>query len=254
MALCCVALWTVKVLIEAVDLMIWHHDSLLGEHISVWSDMLRMATYVVARAIMLFSFVARIHFSFRSSAYAYSKWLILCLMAVLFVDCALRVVCFSTYILRVSGNIIDRDRDFIHRRDWLFYGLVFVVVECTLFTASLIAMFIKPLIVMSNRTKVLSRDMLHMMTKYVILGSLCVLSSFAASVVTIFYISTEDLFVIWIKIAIESVDCVVSTWCTVLLFKAVVSWYNALCGPCHRVVEALYVKRFEKQGLEMAHL
>ena len=127
--------------------------------------------------------------------------------------------------------------------------LLYEMVEEVLFTATLMAASIKPLFAMSAKANVLSEEMLDVMSKYFVLGLLSILSSLAASVITIFYISTESLFVIWTKALLESADCVINSWCTVLLFPFVVSWYGALCGPCNRAAKAMYIRQLDKQSM-----
>ena len=254
LAFICIFLWTLRILVEIIAMLIWYYDTELATNIAKPWDSFRMLIYVIAKMLMYISFICRIYYSFKGSAYQYSKWFIIILIIILLIDVSFRIIVHILKIYEYSGDIVDRnnDKNNLKINEFIFYGLMFLVIEEILYTLVLVIAFIKPLFVISKN--ILTENMLDMMSKYVVLGYFCIISSLLISIFHIFYINTNDLFIIWTTSLLLSFDCVINGWCTILLFKFTNKWYNKICPICHNCIKFMYIKKFKSQGIQLTNI
>jgi len=92
-------------------------------------------------------------------------------------------------------------------------------------------------------------NILAVITKYLILGCFAILSSTILSLYRLLYVGSFDLMIVWLTAIWVSADCLINTFCTLLLFRFANGTYNIFCGCCDRKLR-VYIKSVHQKRLE----
>ena len=240
----CILLWYIRIIMEPIQIRSWQNDYEKTKDNAISYDTWKMFIYVFSKFLMYFLFILRIHFSFDGSVYAYPKKYILGLLIVLIFDFVLKIIANSIAISALSTDIIYRDDSNIAALVPVF---VFLILEEVGFTIVLVFSFIRPLVKLTST--VFSSKILGIITKYAVLGCISIISSAIISILSVFFIGTDDLMVVWMTNLFISIDCVINSWCNLFLFSFTTSWYLFCCHFCDKTAKKIYENKLEKAGV-----
>eukprot|EP01083_Nonionella_stella_P010685 30401_1 len=237
----CLFLWWSRVVTAACSLMIWHYNYKIAVDIAFPWDTTRGLLYLTSKVLMYTIYAYRIHHSYGNSAYGYPKWFIVCLYALITVDYIIKVTADVMLNVISSGELQDKGE----ASDFLHGTYAFLVVEELILALLMMFAFIKPL---SRLTLSIIKDsVLSLVTRYLILGTISILSTVALSVFRLLYVGSFDLMVVWMTAVWVSIDCLINAWCTVLLFSSSGPTYKLFCGRLDRTlkhaIQLAYAKR-----------
>ena len=249
----CIFLWWTCVSAEACSMMIWHYNYLIAIEIAFPWDTSRMLIYRTSKWIMYLMYITRTYYSFNKSAYKYTKWFIIVLYTLICLDYIIQVIVYIVLNKITSGDIKHKES----ASDFLYSCFIFLVIEELMVVILIIFAFLKPLFKMSRFT--IRDNILTVITRYLILGSFAILSSTVLSLYRILYVGSFDLMIVWLTAIWVSTDCLINTFCTLLLFRFAVPTYTLFCGCCDRrlrvCIKSIHQKRLQSkqnnQNLEL---